>query len=100
MLTGVGGGAAGAPRLVWRWRWRRRVDLPARLSLQLVDVDDGVEITHTVQAGFPGLGRLFDPLLRLFLSPAFARDLDDHVRTEFPLLRDRLRAGETAAARG
>ena len=36
------------------------------------------------------------------MSEGFARDLDDHVRTEFPLLRDLLRkrrAGDTLPSR-
>jgi hypothetical protein len=50
-----------------------------------------VEITHTVRAGFRSLGRVLDPALKLVMSGGFARDLDAHVRTEFPLLRDLLR---------
>ena len=58
--------------------------------VQLDDFAGGVEITHTLRAGFRGAGRFLDPLLRLFFSRGFAQALDDHVRTEFPMLRDRL----------
>jgi hypothetical protein len=30
---------------------------------------------------------MLDPLWRLYFSPAFARAMDRHVQTEFPLLR-------------
>ena len=73
------------------WQLRKGIRLPARLSLRLEDYEGGVEITHTVRAGFRGLGRILDPVLRVVMSERFARDLDDHVRTEFPLLRDLLR---------
>jgi hypothetical protein len=73
------------------WQLRKGIKLPARLSLELEDHDSGVKITHSVRAGFGGLGRVLDPALRLIMSESFARDLDDHVRTEFPLLRDLLR---------
>jgi hypothetical protein len=75
------------------WRLRRGVRLPARLILELDDRDGGVAVRHTIRAGFGGIGRVLDPLLRLYLSPAFAAALDDHVRTEFPMLADRLGAG-------
>ena len=73
------------------WQLRKGIKLPARLSLELKDYEGGVEITHTVRAGFRGVGKALDPLLMVVMSEGFARDLDDHVRTEFPLLRDLLR---------
>ena len=36
------------------------------------------------------MGRILDPLLRLYLSSDFAAAMDEHVHTEFPLIRDRL----------
>lgn len=71
------------------WRLKKVIKLPARLSLEFGDYEGGVAITHTVQAGLGGAGRILDPLVRLFFSSAFAAALDDHVKTEFPLLRDR-----------
>ena len=78
-------------RLVWQLK--RVIRLPARLELQLTDYDGGVAITHTTRAGFSGAGRMLDPLVRLYFSEQFARALDEHVKTEFPLLRDLLRRG-------
>lgn len=79
--------AARPERLVWQLR--KVVRLPARLCLELADDRGGVAITHTITAGFTGPGRILDPLLRLFLSPSFAETMDEHARTEFPMLRDR-----------
>jgi hypothetical protein len=72
------------------WRLRKVISLPVRLSLELTDVEGGVAITHTIEAGFKGHGRLLDPLIRLYFSRKFAAAMEDHVNTEFPLLRDRL----------
>jgi hypothetical protein len=80
------------------WRIRRLVALPARLLIELSGEEGGVTITHTVEAGYGGVGRILDPLLRLYLTRTFAEALDDHVRTEFPLFRDRL--DEIRGARG
>ena len=61
----------------------------------LLDLEDdagGVTITHTIRAGFKGIGRIVDPILRAFLfSDEFERAMDEHVKTEFPKLRDMLR---------
>jgi hypothetical protein len=65
-----------------------------RLSLELADYDGGVAITHTVEAGLKGAGGVLDPLIRLYFSRAFAVAVDDHVKSEFPMLRDRLRGLE------
>ena len=75
-------------RLVWRFK--KGIMLPARLHLEFSDYEGGVAIAHTVRAGLHGVGRALDPLLKIYLSRRFASDLDDHVRTEFPLLRDML----------
>lgn len=71
------------------WQFKRLVRLPASLILEFTDTGRGVEISHTIEAGFTGPGRILDPVVRLFLSRRFADALDEHVRTEFPLLRDR-----------
>ncbi len=73
------------------WQFSKRIRLPARLMLEATDDDDGVMLTHTLQAGFKGMGSILDPLLRLYLSDNFARAMDDHAQTEFPMLGKRLR---------
>ena len=88
-LRGVVEAVEPGRRLVWRFR--KVVSLPARLSLELTPVPGGVSVRHTITAGWPGIGRVLDPLLRLYFTPRFTADLDAHVRTEFPLLRDYLR---------
>jgi hypothetical protein len=37
-----------------------------------------------------GIGRLFDPLLRVYFSPAFEQAMDQHFRTEFSALQQSL----------
>lgn len=71
---------------------------PVRLVLELEDDPAGVTVTHTVHAGLAGLGRLADPLLRLYFSDDFARALDEHVKKEFPKLGALLRSPARDAA--
>jgi hypothetical protein len=78
------------------WHFRKVLPLPARLSLELSPTPDGVSVRHTVTAGWPGIGRVLDPLLRLYFTARFTADLDTHVHTEFPLLRDYLRDRATS----
>jgi hypothetical protein len=78
------------------WQLKRWLRLPGWLRLELVDQPDGCLVRHTVEIGYRGVGRLLDPILRVYLSPRFAAELDEHVRTEFPRLRDYLH-GVTAA---
>lgn len=78
------------PGHVLVWQFLKVIRLPVRLSLELADEEGGVAITHTIEAGFKGPGRLLDPLLRLYFTRKFAAAMGDHVKTEFPLLRDRL----------
>jgi hypothetical protein len=72
------------------WQMKKVVRLPAWLTIEVADSADGVMITHTITAGRAGLGRVLDPLLRLYFSAGFVAAMDKHVHTEFPLIRDRL----------
>lgn len=82
--------AAPGRRVVWQLkRWFR---LPVWLRVELTDRADGCLVRHTVEMGYRGIGRVLDPCVRLYVSQRFAADLDEHVRTEFPKLRDLLRA--------
>jgi hypothetical protein len=72
------------------WQLRKGVRLPVWLRLELADCDGGVDLRHMITAGFRGVGRVLDPLLRCYFSAEFAAAMDEHARTEFPLLRDHL----------
>jgi len=82
---------AAVPGQTITWQLRPGVRLPVRLTLELTEAVAGVEVRHTITAGWGGLGRLADPLFRLYFTRGFAAAMDEHVHTEFPLLRDRIR---------
>lgn len=77
-------------RIVWQLK-RLGVLLPVRLILEMADRDGGVALRHTIRAGYDGIGRVLVPLFRLYFSPRFAAAMDEHARTELPMLRDLLR---------
>jgi hypothetical protein len=68
------------------WHLEKGIRLPVRLSLELEDDDEGVTVEHTLRIGFAGIGRVLDPIFRIYFSEKFARAMDEHVRTEFPKL--------------
>ena len=81
--------AVAGKRIVWRFR-PAGLRLPVRLTLALRDEGRGVRLRHTITAGWPGWGRVLDPLWRLYFTRSFAGAMDRHVHTEFPLMRDML----------
>jgi hypothetical protein len=83
-------------RFVWQPRFY--LPLPVRLIIELVDEQVGVRVTHVIEAGYAGIRRIFDPLFGLWFSGHFAADMDEHVKTEFPKLRDLLHSGRDIEA--
>ena len=77
------------------------VRLPVKLVLAFDDNVDGVEVTHSLQFGYGGIGRIFDPLIRRLVSSGFSADMEEHVRTEFrklaTMLRESCNKSETAS---
>ncbi len=72
------------------WQVKKFIRLPIWLSLDLKDDRDGVTITHTIKAGFTGIGRILDVILRVYFSDEFTRAMDEHVKIEFPKLKEML----------
>lgn len=75
------------------WQLKKIVRLPIWLSVDFDDNAAGVAITHTIRAGFAGVGKLFDPIFRFYFSAGFANAMDEHVKVEFPKLGAMLQSG-------
>lgn len=69
---------------------KKFVKLPAWFKMQFEDLDDGINIVHIVEAGFNGIGKIFDPIFRLFLNEDFENHLNAHAHEEFPKLAEML----------
>jgi hypothetical protein len=70
------------------WQMKKVVRLPAWLVLEFDDDNADVVITHTIRAGFMGIGKLLDPFLKLYLTKGFEKDLEEHAHIEFPKLAE------------
>jgi len=64
------------------------VKIPAWFTMKFIDLEDGIDIIHIVEAGGHGIWRIFDPLIRLYLSRDFESNLNAHAREEFPRLAE------------
>jgi len=73
------------------YRLAKGLSMPAWLVLEFQDRPDGVEIVHTIKAGYQGIGKMLDPLIRLYLSSLFEEALNKHADTEFSRLGSILR---------
>jgi len=62
------------------------IKIPAWFIMKFEEGPDGIKIIHVVKAGFNGLGKVFDPLIRLFLTNEFEKHLTAHAQEEFPKL--------------
>jgi hypothetical protein len=80
------------------WQMTTGIRLPVWLRLKLQDDTDGVMITHTITAGFEGIGSILDVILRLYFSASFAMAMDEHAKIEFPRLGALLLSGQNSLA--
>lgn len=87
-MTGIVTEAEPGKKIVWQLR--KIIRLPIWLSLELEDDREGVAITHTIKAGFEGVGRILDVIFRVYLPDEFGKTMDEHAKTEFPKLGELL----------
>lgn len=84
-MKGVVLEAAPGKRIVWQMV--KGIKLPAWVTIDLENLNDGAYVTHTLSIGFKGIGKIFDPIFRLYFSKRFEEDMDEHARIEFPRLK-------------
>ena len=65
--------------------------LPAVVELNLQDSDDGVKLKHETRIGYLGIGKLFDPFIRLYFNKSFQEALEEHCKVEWFKLAEYLK---------
>ncbi|MDO5602524.1 MAG: hypothetical protein Q4G07_07115 [Oscillospiraceae bacterium] len=69
------------------WQMKRMgLRIPAVLRLELADTPNRLQIDHKLCVGFSGIGKLFDPFIRLYFTKSFADSLSKHCLEECPRL--------------
>lgn len=66
--------------------------IPGALQVSVEDAEGGVKVRHSVIIGYDGIGKVFDPIIKLFIPEALVKTIDEHARIEFSMLRDVLHA--------
>ena len=57
--------------------------LPAVVELELNDTNESVRLKHELRIGYSGLGKLLDPLIKLYFNNSFRKSLEEHCRIEW-----------------
>jgi len=66
------------------WQMKKAgIRLPAKVTLELHDFSDGVKLKHELCIGFSGIGRILDPLIKLYFNHSFQSALDEHCKIEW-----------------
>jgi len=69
------------------WQMKKAgIRLPAVLSVEFTDASDGLQINHELRIGFGSVGKILDPLIRLYFTKSFATALEKHCLEEWPRL--------------
>jgi len=73
--------------------WQMKViglKTPFYVILGLINKTDGVYVSHELRLGYSGLGRVFDPFIKLYFNKSFRAVLENHCNTEWDKLADYL----------
>ena len=76
-------------KITWQMK-KVGIRLPAIVTLELNDSAEGVKLKHELRIGFSGIGKLFDPFIRLYFNKSFQNALDEHCRIEWDKLAEYL----------
>jgi len=76
-------------KITWQMK-KAGMRLPAVVTLELDDSPEGVKLKHELRIGFSGIGKLFDPIIRLYFNKSFQNALDEHCKIEWDKLAEYL----------
>jgi len=76
-------------RIIWQIT-KAGIWMPAYLELRLIDSTDGVVIEHELKAGYGGIGKILDPIIKLYMNNQFLKALEEHCAEEWPKLAEYL----------
>lgn len=73
--------------IVWQMK-KFGIRFPAFLSLEFTDIEKGLKINHELRIGFGGIGKILNPLIRIYFTKSFANALEKHCLEEWPRLTE------------
>ncbi|MCL2350377.1 MAG: hypothetical protein FWC67_02740 [Defluviitaleaceae bacterium] len=72
-------------QIVWQMQ-KFGIGLPAYVKLTLKDTPYGLKVKHETKIGYDGLGKLLDPIIKLYFNKSFQKALEKHCLIEWPKL--------------
>jgi len=63
------------------------MNLPGYLELDFLDTEEGLLLTETLRIGLNGIGKVFDPLIKMFCK-GFFKELSEHHTREWKNLSE------------
>ncbi|MCL2563880.1 MAG: hypothetical protein FWE08_07590 [Oscillospiraceae bacterium] len=69
-------------KIEWQMK-KANLRLPAVVDLELNDTDAGIRLKHELRIGYSGIGKLFDPFIKLYFSKSFRNALEEHCNIEW-----------------
>ena len=81
--------ASPSHKIEWQMK-KAGLKLPAVVEFELNDTDEGVKLRHELRIGYSGIGRLLDPLIKLYFNKSFRISLEEHCNIEWFKLGDYL----------
>ena len=74
-----------------KWQMKKgAIRLPAFVEISLHDTDEGINLKHELCIGYSGIGRILDPLIKLYFNKSYQKDLEDHCNIEWYKLAEYL----------
>ena len=62
------------------------INLPGYLELDFLDTEDGLVLTETLRIGFHGVGKIFDPFIKIVYGNTFFQVFKEHHTREWKSL--------------
>jgi hypothetical protein len=76
-------------KIIWQMM-KFGIKLPAFVEFELQNFSDELLLKHELKLGFNGIGKLLDPIIKIYFNKSFQEALETHCNIEWYKLRDLL----------
>ena len=74
---------ANAPSKIEWQMIKAKMRLPSVVEFELNDSDEGVRLKHELRIGYSGIGKILDPLIKIYFNKSFRNALEEHCKIEW-----------------
>jgi len=76
-------------QITWQMK-KAGLRLPIFVTLGINDSPAGLQVSHELRIGYSGLGKLLDPLIKIYFNKSYRAALKEHCEIEWPRLAEML----------